>query len=186
MLGALAAIVKLVRARVSAAARTAERTGLGADQRAVLRLLVAGTGVGLRCGRPRCAPCAKRRSTCATCRSCGWSPRRWPNARGRRITFGGLAIIVAVWTLDALMQAVSGTSPLFFGIDAIKQLISGARPCAAPEEIAAARSPQRRARPVQPQARAGAGQPVAVRAAMRRARASARSAGCWPRPPSAW
>src|SRR5688572_19076187 len=27
------------------------------------------------------------------------------NARGRRITFGGLAIIVAVWTLDALMEA---------------------------------------------------------------------------------
>ncbi len=46
------------------------------------------------------------------------------NARGRRITFGGLAIIVAVWTLDALMEVASGTSPLFFGIDALKQAIS--------------------------------------------------------------
>src|SRR5687768_13337308 len=51
------------------------------------------------------------------------------DARGRRITFGGLAIIVAVWTLDALLQALSGGiySPLFAGIDAIKQLISGHR-----------------------------------------------------------
>ena len=30
----------------------AQRTGVGADQRAVLRLLGAGTGVGVRCGRP--------------------------------------------------------------------------------------------------------------------------------------
>src|SRR3546814_19207004 len=43
--------------------------------------------------------------------------------RGRRITFGGLAIIAAVWTLDALLQALSGTSPLFWGLDALKQLI---------------------------------------------------------------
>lgn len=58
------------------------------------------------------------------------------DARGRRITFGGLAIIVAVWTLDALAQAVSGTSPLFFGIDTLKQLISH-RPMCAPEQVAA-------------------------------------------------
>jgi len=59
------------------------------------------------------------------------------DARGRRTTFGGLAIIVGVWTLDALAQAVSGTSPLFFGIDAIKQSISGHGMCSA-EEVAGA------------------------------------------------
>src|SRR6476619_6846360 len=47
------------------------------------------------------------------------------DARGLRSTFGGLAIVVAVWTADALLQAVTGTSPLFWGIDAIKQAISG-------------------------------------------------------------
>lgn len=51
------------------------------------------------------------------------------DARGRRITFGGLAVIVAVWTLDALVQAASGTSPLFFGMDAAKLAISGHRLC---------------------------------------------------------
>ncbi|AER57366.1 membrane protein [Pseudoxanthomonas spadix BD-a59] len=55
------------------------------------------------------------------------------NERGRRVTFGGLAIIVAVWTLDALAQAVSGTSPLFFGIDMLKQAISGHSMCSAAE-----------------------------------------------------
>jgi O-antigen ligase len=50
-------------------------------------------------------------------------------ARGRRITFGGLAIIVAVWTVDALMQAAFGASPLFWGIDQLKQLISGHPMC---------------------------------------------------------
>ena len=53
------------------------------------------------------------------------------DARGRRITFGGLAIIIGVWTLDALLQALSGTSPLFWSIDAIKQAISGNPMCAA-------------------------------------------------------
>lgn len=51
------------------------------------------------------------------------------DARGRRITFGGLAIIVVVWTTDALLQALTGTSPLFFGIDAIKHAISGHGMC---------------------------------------------------------
>ncbi len=58
------------------------------------------------------------------------------NRRGRRTTFGGLAIIVAVWTIDALLQAVTGTSPVFFGIDAIKQVISG-RPMCSAEDVAA-------------------------------------------------
>ena len=57
------------------------------------------------------------------------------NRRGRRTTFGGLAIIVAVWTVDALAQAMTGTSPLFFGIDAIKQAISS-RPMCSAEEVA--------------------------------------------------
>ncbi|MFT3755072.1 MAG: O-antigen ligase [Pseudoxanthomonas sp.] len=51
------------------------------------------------------------------------------NERGRRITFGGLAVIVAVWTLDALLQAAFGTSPLFWGIDQLKQVISGHGMC---------------------------------------------------------
>src|SRR3546814_10064663 len=55
--------------------------------------------------------------------------------RGRRITFGGLAIIAAVWTLDALLQALSGMSPLFWGLDALKQLIEN-RPMCSPEEVA--------------------------------------------------
>lgn len=55
---------------------------------------------------------------------------------GRRRTFGGLAIIVGVWTLDALLQAASGTSPLFWGIEAIKQATSGHGMCTA-EEVAA-------------------------------------------------
>src|SRR3546814_6649217 len=55
--------------------------------------------------------------------------------RGRRITFGGLAIIAAVWTLDALLQALSGTSPLFWGLAALKQLIEN-RPMCSPEEVA--------------------------------------------------
>ena len=58
------------------------------------------------------------------------------NAHGRQTTFGGLAVIVAVWTLDALAQAVIGTSPLFFGLDALKQAISSKSMCNA-EDIAA-------------------------------------------------
>ncbi|WP_411833924.1 O-antigen ligase family protein [Pseudoxanthomonas mexicana] len=58
------------------------------------------------------------------------------NARGRRITFGGLAIIVAIWTLDALVQAVIGTSPLFWSLDRIKWAISGYGMCS-PQEVVA-------------------------------------------------
>jgi len=53
--------------------------------------------------------------------------------RGRRTTFGGLAIIVAVWTVDALLQAMTGTSPLFWSIDTIKQAMSGHAMCPASE-----------------------------------------------------
>ncbi|HVR81822.1 MAG TPA: O-antigen ligase [Luteimonas sp.] len=51
------------------------------------------------------------------------------NARSRRITFGGLGVIVALWTVDALLQVLTGTSPLFWGIDSIKQAISGHGMC---------------------------------------------------------
>ena len=58
------------------------------------------------------------------------------NARGRHITFNGLAIIVSVWTLDALLQVASGTSPLFWGVNQLKQLISGHGMCDAAETAA--------------------------------------------------
>jgi O-antigen ligase len=61
------------------------------------------------------------------------------NPRGRRITFTGLAVIVGVWTLDALLQGITGTSPLFFGIDSIKQAISHHPMCTAEETAAADR-----------------------------------------------
>ncbi len=55
------------------------------------------------------------------------------DARGRRITFSGLGIIVAAWTVDALLQALTGTSPLFWAIDSLKQAISGHPMCTAEE-----------------------------------------------------
>ncbi len=58
------------------------------------------------------------------------------NERGRRTTFGGLAIIVAVWTIDALLQVVFGTSPLFWSLDQLKQMTSG-HPMCTPEDVAA-------------------------------------------------
>lgn len=61
------------------------------------------------------------------------------DARGRRITFGGLALIVGVWTLDALLQVVIGTSPLFWGLDALKQAIQHRPMCSAAEVAAADR-----------------------------------------------
>jgi O-antigen ligase len=56
---------------------------------------------------------------------------------GRRRTFGGLAVIVGVWTLDALVEAATNTSPLFWAIDHAKQAISGHGMCTA-EQVAAA------------------------------------------------
>lgn len=53
--------------------------------------------------------------------------------RGRRLTFGGLAVIVAVWTVDGLVQALAGTSPLFWGMDAVKQAFSDHGMCSAEE-----------------------------------------------------
>lgn len=59
------------------------------------------------------------------------------NPRGRRVTFAGLAIIVLVWTLDALVEGATTTSPLFWGLDQAKQAISG-RPMCSLAELAAA------------------------------------------------
>jgi O-antigen ligase len=53
------------------------------------------------------------------------------NAPSRRRTFVGLAVIVAAWVVDALLQAVTGTSPLFAMIDLAKQAISGHGMCPA-------------------------------------------------------
>ena len=58
------------------------------------------------------------------------------NEKGRNTTFGGLAIIVTVWTADALLQVVFGTSPLFWGLDQLKQLISGHGMCSAEDTLA--------------------------------------------------
>ena len=58
---------------------------------------------------------------------------------GRRRTFGGLAIIVGVWTLDALVETATGASPLFSAIDAAKQAISGHGMCTAAQVAAADR-----------------------------------------------
>jgi len=49
--------------------------------------------------------------------------------RGRHTTLGGLALIVFIWTLDGLIEALSGTSPLFWGLDQLKQLVSGRTMC---------------------------------------------------------
>ena len=51
------------------------------------------------------------------------------NERGRRITFIGMAIIVGIWTLDALVQAMSGTSLLFTGLDSAKLALSHKHMC---------------------------------------------------------
>ena len=58
---------------------------------------------------------------------------------GRRRTFGGLAVIVGVWTLDALVEAGTDTSPLFWAIDQAKQAISGHGMCTAAQVAAADR-----------------------------------------------
>ena len=58
------------------------------------------------------------------------------DGRGRRVPFGGLAIIVAIWTLDALLQVAFGTSPLFWGLDQLKQLVSGHGMCSAEDTLA--------------------------------------------------
>ncbi len=58
------------------------------------------------------------------------------NEHGRRVTFTGLAIVMGVWALDALAQVMFGTSPLFWGIDQLKYLMSGHGMCSAADTAA--------------------------------------------------
>ena len=67
------------------------------------------------------------------------------NEQGRRRTFGGLAIIMLAWTVDALLEAFLGTSPLFWSLDQAKQAISGHGMCTAADLAAADRLGGRRA-----------------------------------------
>jgi O-antigen ligase len=53
----------------------------------------------------------------------------------RALTLGGLALITGLWTVDALAQAIVGTSPLFWSMDQLKWAFSGHGLCA-PEEMA--------------------------------------------------
>jgi O-antigen ligase len=55
----------------------------------------------------------------------------------RRTTFTGLALVAGVWTLDALAQALAGTSPLFWSMDQLKWALSDQGLCSV-EEVAAA------------------------------------------------
>jgi len=43
-------------------------------------------------------------------------------AQRRRITFNGLAIISAIWVIDVLIQAVWGTSPLFWSMEQLRAM----------------------------------------------------------------
>jgi O-antigen ligase len=61
------------------------------------------------------------------------------NERGRRITFAGLAVIAAVWTLDALLQAATGASALFWALDKLKWIINGRSLCPLDQVIAPGR-----------------------------------------------
>jgi O-antigen ligase len=54
----------------------------------------------------------------------------------RRLTLGGIALITAVWTVDALAQAAFGSSALFWSLDQLKQLVSGHGLCNAAEVAA--------------------------------------------------
>ena len=57
----------------------------------------------------------------------------------RRLTLGGLAVITGLWTLDALVQALAGTSPWFWSLQQIKLAISGHALCPADEAALADR-----------------------------------------------
>ena len=59
--------------------------------------------------------------------------------RGRSLVLDGLAWVVAAWTVDALLQAAFGTSPLFWSLDALKRASSGEGFCSAQDILAADR-----------------------------------------------
>ncbi len=54
----------------------------------------------------------------------------------RALTLGGLAVITGLWTVDALAQAIAGSSPLFWSMDQLKWAVSGHGLCS-PQEMAA-------------------------------------------------
>ncbi|MCF7750336.1 O-antigen ligase family protein [Bacillus subtilis subsp. subtilis] len=54
----------------------------------------------------------------------------------RSLTLGGIAVIAALWTLDALAQATFGNSALFWSLDQLKVLVSGHGLCNAAEVAA--------------------------------------------------
>lgn len=54
----------------------------------------------------------------------------------RALTLGGLAVITGLWTVDALAQAIVGSSPLFWSMDQLKWAVSGHGLCS-PQEMAA-------------------------------------------------
>ncbi len=57
----------------------------------------------------------------------------------RRVTFTGLGVVVALWVGDALVQALAGSSPLFWSMDQVKWLASGHGLCSAAEAAQADR-----------------------------------------------
>ncbi|MCL7715652.1 O-antigen ligase family protein [Stenotrophomonas mori] len=57
----------------------------------------------------------------------------------RQATFTGLAVITGLWTLDGVLQALAGGSPLFWTMDRLKVLIDGHAVCSAAEAAAADR-----------------------------------------------
>ena len=59
--------------------------------------------------------------------------------RGRSLVFDGLAWVVAAWTLDALLEAALGASPMFQGLDGLKRALGGEGFCSAEELLAADR-----------------------------------------------
>jgi O-antigen ligase len=61
------------------------------------------------------------------------------NAEWRRCVFSGLGGIALVWTLDAWIAAMTGTSPLFWLLDQTQQAVLGAPLCRAQEVIAPGR-----------------------------------------------
>ncbi|MFZ5606630.1 MAG: O-antigen ligase family protein [Pseudomonadota bacterium] len=55
-------------------------------------------------------------------------------ARGRQIVFSGLGLIALVWTVDALVAAGTGTSPLFWLLDRGRLALLG-QPLCLPQEV---------------------------------------------------
>lgn len=56
--------------------------------------------------------------------------------RGRRLALGGIALVALAWSADALLQALSGNSPLFRSLEALKHLAGGGPLCPASEVLA--------------------------------------------------